>query len=125
MCEQCMAKTRIIAEALPDWLLVKASQDGDVMKAGQYGLVRQNDPDFWWTGKPIKYTGDNKDNKKFWEIVELLDKTLDCNPMTGYDLVRACKKAGYRPDKHGFRLASWLQNRMATVMSEKYRRKHG
>jgi len=48
MCELCAAKTIRIGELLPGFLLFRATRDGLRMRAGEYGLVRQDEPFLTW-----------------------------------------------------------------------------
>jgi len=57
MCEQCEAKTLNYSKAEDDtflgkYHLVKATKDGYSMKAGDWGLVEVNDPDFIFSVTP-------------------------------------------------------------------------
>ena len=53
MCEQCTAKAVGFGSPLPGWYLVRATTDGWMMKDQDWGLVRCNDPDFYWDVTPI------------------------------------------------------------------------
>jgi len=60
MCEQCCANTQtyILSEeethVFPGIFLVRATEDGMQMKKGDWGLVRCNDPDVFWSKDPEK-----------------------------------------------------------------------
>lgn len=131
MCEQCSAKTKTYGEVLPHWWLVQATQDGNMMKAGDFGLVVCNDPDYIWPADmpPRKdpsfgMSDEEFDNMPdevgqewddFMEYIEKLGKRLDSDPLTGYSLVTAAKEAGWDRNKNGF-LEGWLSHRMAVVV---------
>lgn len=132
MCEQCSAKTKTYGEVLPHWWLVQATQDGNMMKAGDFGLVWANDPDFVWPESlaprkdpSFEMTDEEFDNMteetgqawdEFQDYVESLEPHFKCDPMTGYCLVKAIYEAGYDRKKHSFRIIGWLSHRMAVVM---------
>lgn len=61
MCEQCVAATVMYTlpgagghEVLPGYALVRATKDGWMMRKGDWGLVRMNDPDYWWSKTPVE-----------------------------------------------------------------------
>jgi hypothetical protein len=124
-----MAETKTYGEVLPCWWLVQATKDGHEMKAGDYGLVVCNDPDYIWSGTPRKdpsfgMTDEEFDNMSddvgrewddFMDYVDELRKHFNSDPMTGYSLVTAAKEAGWDRETHGFLLV-WLSHRMAEVI---------
>lgn len=66
MCEQCLAETSMYVlgdnknyHVLPGYILVRATKNGRQMIAGNWGLVRSNDPDFVWeiTPTPNRFWG--------------------------------------------------------------------
>lgn len=106
MCEQCTAKTVDYGSPLPGWYLVRATVDGWFMKKDQWGLVRQNDPDFCWNPTPIPdpYKGLDEDDdcnlsrfldKDFLKGYEEFWPELQASPKAGYELIVACEKSGY------------------------------
>lgn len=132
MCEQCSAATKTYGEVVPHWWLIQATKDGNMMKTNDFGLVWINDPDYVWPGDLVpskdpayEFTDEQFDNmtteegdkwEDWLENVEKLEKHFKSDPGTGFDLVTACNDAGYDPEKHGYRLMSWLSHRMAIVM---------
>lgn len=55
MCEQCEAQALMWnGEVVPGYRLIQAQKDGMYMKAGWYGLVECNDPDFIFSANPTK-----------------------------------------------------------------------
>src|SRR5581483_2364777 len=131
MCEQCMAETKTYGEVLPRWWLVQATKNGHEMKAGDFGLVVCNDPDYIWPENlaPRKdpsfgMTDEEFDNMtdetgvawdEFNDYVEQFSKYLNSDPLTGWMLVNAAKEAGWSRETHGF-LTGWLFHRMAVVI---------
>jgi len=131
MCEQCTAQTKTYGEVLPHWWLVQATKDGNEMKAGDFGLVQCNDPDYIWPENlaPRKdpafgFTDEQFDNMTeetgqewddFQEYVEKLGKHFNSDPMTGYYLVESAKTAGWKPEEYRF-LMGWLSHRMAVAI---------
>lgn len=121
MCLQCVAKARMIkANILPGYFLVKATRDAFQGKdcewpKGWYGWVRCNDPDFIWEGKPIPcpYNGmtDKEINNapkrvhkaygRWYSQLQKFEEATNLDLMVAYDLVRACRKAGYKPSRDG------------------------
>lgn len=128
MCEQCSAKTKNYGEIAPHWWLIQATEEGHTMKPGDFGLVECNDPDFVWPGSivPIKdpcFDLDDEDENfshedwlAFCKAAEELEEYLYAEPMRGHALVSAVMKAGYDPEKHGYRLSHWLTHQMALVI---------
>jgi hypothetical protein len=106
---------------------------------GWYGLVRWNDPDYIWEGKPvidpfedltdkqINALSDKsrivKKNRYFFSLVEKIEPQFEASPELGYTLYSACKKAGYDEKKHGYRLIPWLVHHMAKKMKKQKKRK--
>jgi len=70
MCEQCCAATIFFGEVFPGWYLVRARRDGHFMKKAQWGLVRQNDPEFYWDITPI----DDDSDENFDIFTEKLEQ---------------------------------------------------
>ena len=137
MCEQCLARVIDIAsgEFIPDWFLVMATCDGsNIMKRGDYGLGQINDPDFVipaalkptvdpvfdLTDEQIDAMSEEEDEKMevFHDLVDSISKHLFADPITGYELVTACKAAGWDPEKHGWDLAYWLTHKMGEAIAK-------
>jgi len=133
MCLQCSAKAKtIIKDIIPGYDLMKSTKDCDEWPKGYYGLICNNDPDFIWKDKPIldptfditeleKFEDDNiiwKKCDEFFEVVESIEPHFECDPLSGYNLIKACKKAGWDEEKHGFRILCWLTHHMATEMKK-------
>lgn len=131
MCEQCCASTICIGELVPGWFLVLATKDGAVMKAGNYGLLRINDPDFIFTVKPVKdkfyHLSDEEINhlplvdflsntRKLGEVHYSIYDSLKCSPEIGYKLYCSCIKTGYKEDDDT--LEYWLINKMGQMIEE-------
>lgn len=127
MCLQCLAKSKMIYENIfPGYFLVKGTVEvKNEWPKGWYGLVQCNDPDFIWEEKitPNPYHGltgkeINKGSKslhdKYHRWSKMLDSIKDdfcecqADPMTSYQFVSACMKAGYRPKRDGFNVMHWF-----------------
>lgn len=134
MCLQCMTKARmIVKDVLPGYGLVKATVGHEDWPKGWYGLVRCNNPDYIWEGKPLMdptfYMTDEQINnlsskgeradREFFRLVEKMEPQFEESPELGYALYTACKKDGYNEKKHGYRLMPWLVHHMAEKMKRK------
>lgn len=124
MCEQCATeavlfrinKSTGVEEdgPLPGYALMQATQDGLMMKAGQFGLVRCNDPDLIWTIRPIADTPLTED--AYFEGVIVFEEELSIRHSLSWlhiapDLVQAALKVGYDRAKDGS-FPHWLFNRL-------------
>ena len=140
MCEQCLAKTKLYirldtnnvedVEVLPGYYLVQATQDGSWMEKDDWGLVRCNDPDYAWSNTPVIdpcngltdeeiNSNENEVNRKiFDEAVDDMEESLNYEGSFdhAYFLGEAMRKAGYDPEKHGYRSAAWLCNHLAVFL---------
>lgn len=139
MCDQCESAT--LGWALfPGWTLVKARLDSDSMKAGDWGLVRQNDPDFVWR-KPAPgpldplYGLTEEEERKIpkedprWETSSKWTRLVDglkLKPSKGYnshypnvyyELVAGGISAGYNPNTDG-NFNFWLFQRMGELVNK-------
>jgi len=78
---------------------------------GWYGLLRQNDPEFifYVDVKDFKFPGT--------DLTEVCD-SFDTTPMRGYDFVRACRKAGYNPKRHGYHIYVWFIGHMVKELKK-------
>ena len=124
MCEQCDTDCVMWRDVLPGWALIRARRDGRLMVAGQYGLLRSNDPDFVWDGAPqIEPPDDGLFGE--WSIgVRGFDSVLRLRPEVGWDLVEAATRCGYYRHSHGS-LAYWLWDHMAKRMKQGWPVHHG
>lgn len=127
MCEQCSANTVTLGEVFPGWDLVRATQDGNFMKKGDFGLVTSNDPDYYWKEEPklnpcflmnheefINYEGEDWD--EFDELCEKISKQFNNNPATGYYLTKTMIENGLDPNnKQPLAFFQWLVHKIAEV----------
>lgn len=92
MCLQCQAETKYYVEFAPGWHLVRATKtvDGE-MNAGDWGLVRTNDPDFILSC-PIELP-DSED--KCIELVKNFTEQLYASVAVGHSLYDALLKVKY------------------------------
>jgi len=133
MCEQCQAETIDIGEIGPGWLLCVATKDGDMMKKGDYGFIRCNNPDFIIPAslKPFPnpfqdYTDEQLDNLTdeendkfcdFYELEEKLRPHLKCDFETAYELVVAGKEIGWDEKKDGC-FAIWFIHQVGKAVAD-------
>jgi len=125
---------------LPGYFLVRATKDGWIMQKGDWGLVRQNDPDYWWSLTPVEdplhgltdeqidARGEVATDELFDNAVRELGMALDGRTprmlaaTSDYprfsDAVRlneAVTKAGYDSKEHGG-LEYWLCHYLAVFL---------
>lgn len=144
MCEQCSAATTLYLgeppteEVLPGYALVRATKDGWMLKKDDWGLIRVNDPDYWWSVTPVEdpYFGmtdeqidaSEADDEPFNRAASHLDMALagrtpgELQETSAYprfeDAIRlyeAAKKVGYSYEKDG-QFAGWLCHRLAVFL---------
>lgn len=121
MCEQCCAETETYLSPIPGWWFVRATVDGMIMKAGDWGLVRCNDPDFVWDFIPWPEPEEGIDEQlesDWFEDWIRFDQALECRPEIGWELVNACIKAGYDPKNDGA-VGAWLFNHLGEWLKTK------
>jgi hypothetical protein len=134
---------------------MKATKDGySGWMAGQWGLVQCNDPTFVWDATPQLDLVGRKEKEllaqgmteeqigKWSESAEakgLYEKSLDeygpmvdafaealiCHPCIGYELVLACKQAGFNGKYNAMQLAYWLFDYLAEWISQHEPKHHG
>jgi hypothetical protein len=111
----------VVEQALPGWHLMRARKSGSGILAGQWGLVRVNDPDFVWhdTPTPDPFDGltDEQINDASEELKEAdrdfgngavaFGSTLKVDPEVGYDLVVAAEAVGFDREEDGS-ISFWL-----------------
>jgi len=137
MCLQCSAKARVVVkDIIPGYTLMRATKGCEKIVGapawpkGWYGLVQCNDPDFIWEGKPIAdptegLTGDQINAlpeapfSRFHYLCEAIEKQFVTDPMTGYQFVQACKKAGYKPKRDGLNVVMWFVGYAGKKLKEK------
>lgn len=119
MCEQCVTEARDHGEVLPGWKLVRASRDGNIMKADQWGLVSGNDPDFCWSATPRPEPPEGSPEWGAWsQEAREFEAALVADPPTGYLLYSAARQAGYVPES-GARFGFWLFRKMGEHLAQK------
>lgn len=119
MCLQCVVDAEMITQVFSDeapLFLTKARKDADHWKAGQWGLVRCNDPEVVWDGPtpwPDPTFGVPDDVQEAWDAEQnaLADKWMDDavdfanafeaqgSVYSGYRVGDACRVAGW--DREG------------------------
>lgn len=132
MCEQCTAGVEEHGEFMPGWFLVRAFQDGNEMKKGDWGLVECNDPTVIIPFTPVadpffrmtveqeeKKREDHPETKKqnevFLEQLGELDELLCMPPYDGHLLYEGALKAGYTQDDGS--IGCWLLHHLATYIA--------
>ena len=127
MCEQCLAQTITLNENKPvigEFFLVRATQDGSVMKSGDFGLVEQNDPTFIFSQKPELIPGPRDTFANTEDFFNWLERAKDfkeqlANSMSdlkgAYYLIKACYDAGYK-DENGC-VEYWLFEYLAPFVT--------
>jgi hypothetical protein len=83
----------------------------------KWAFVICNDPEFIWSTDPSPEPNMNDfDSWGIWSegAMEFFHH-LKGDPLWGYRLVKACRKVGYRPDRHGS-LGYWLWDRMGKLI---------
>lgn len=112
---------KTIAEILPGFYLVEGVWNGETT----LGIGRGNHPDILFKKEelkaPLSKLSDNyEDDSKYFMAVEKLEKKLVFEPMYGYDLIKAAKKSGYRPERHGRRFAAWFMDKIFLTLNPEY-----
>lgn len=122
MCEQCCVAALQFGKVLPGWYLIRARRKGNHMQEGDWGLVRQNDPDFIWTTKPVKDKSNPKskaaerhDTNFYRELAKFENEfigTLDAAAHLGMSIERKTKMKKKRRNVR-LRYVHWLFNHLA------------
>lgn len=137
MCEQCLADTVGWENVLPGWHLIQARKDGELMKIGEYGLVKMDNPVIIFSEKPIKdpygcMSDEEIDSlpeekskelyKKLWEFHRLADR----NAARGFiepsrclekyaEIISAAKETGFDEEENGI-FWYWLHDHIARYL---------
>jgi hypothetical protein len=138
MCEQCITKCLYYDGLfLNTYKVIKAQEDGNMMKKGDYGLVRCNDPDFVFSVEPtcplisMEISDDDinailEDDpvwEKDWEWettkAEVFDtELLQTNDLMIYFiLVKAAYDCGYKIE-YGY-VSRWILEKLAKFLEGK------
>ena len=135
MCEQCTAGVEEHGEFMPKWFLVRAFQDGNEMKKGDWGLVECNDPTVIIPFTPVAdpffrmseeqetktrehYPETEEANRVFLEQLDQFHELLYMNPYEGHSLYEAALKAGYTEDDGS--IGCWLLHHLATYIASEH-----
>lgn len=119
MCEQCVTEATDHGEVLPGWILIRATRDGNIMQADQWGLVSGNDPDYFWSVTPRPEPHEQSAEWSAWSREALeFEKALMADPATGYLLHSAAGQAGYVPEG-GSRFGFWLFRRLGDHLAKR------
>jgi hypothetical protein len=129
MCLQCVTNAETIAEdiILGYDLMVSTNDSSPDWPKGYCGLVKCNDPDFIWEGRPIydplagmsdqeiNLLADEATEWVGWEefvnFVSSVTTSFDCDPRTGYNFVKSCTASGYVWEKDGD-VVMWFLNKV-------------
>jgi hypothetical protein len=113
---------KTIAEVLPGFYLVEGEWGGEMT----LGLSTGNHPEIFFKQEEIapplgRAMQDYETvEKPYWKCIEKLEEQMKFSPMFGYSLIKAAKKAGYRPDRHGHRFTNWLMDKIYTTIHAEY-----
>jgi hypothetical protein len=128
MCIQCTTNAKLIFKnIIPGYSLYQATVSVEKWQAGEYGLVRQNDPDYIWVGLPkedlcqkltdaeidqlAKESLEWQSYEQLRDFVQWVTPQFQGKPEQGYFLVQACLKAGYEHSDGN--VLFWLFNHIA------------
>jgi hypothetical protein len=130
MCLQCITKAESYGEIVPDFHLMRSTQEYDEWQLGVFGLVECNDPTYYLDGLPnpvcdpmfglteeeaeeLRKNPDiDAQEDMFIEQMHIMMDNLLGRPMEGYRLYKACLDSGYNFDEHG-QLEGWLLHKIA------------
>lgn len=119
MCEQCIVKADSYLTPIPGWSLIRATVDGSLMKAGDWGLVQANDPTYVWGVAPWPEPPEDANQNildQWFDDAENFGKCLVGEyPETGYRLIKACIEVGYDIDKQSVHF--WLFDYLGKYIS--------
>ena len=129
MCDLCVTASHTIGEVVPGLYLVRATQEGEHIRAGAFGLVRTNGMDVVWDLEPVpdpfpEMDGDEEGldvqaHLKWCTLVSHF--TAACRSQldltTAYDIATLCVEAGYSREDDGF-LEYWLFHKMGVLMKD-------
>lgn len=132
MCLCCETKAKTIRRnILPGYNLLKGMVGHPEWPIGYYALQRWDDPDFIFKEKPSIDPSKNWTTEKslkneklyaaylIWaKETEAMEDCFKCSPELGYELYKACLKAGWHPKRDGFRLSFWVRNYMGKKMKK-------
>lgn len=115
MCLQCLVDPYYFGEIAPGWKLIRARKNDHKdheMKAGDWGLLRSNDPDFIWSVYPLHIAQfDTATDEEFFiysKALEEFENSLKNSSLNTFvNLVNACK---YNEKEH---FVEWLFNHLA------------
>ena len=108
MCLQCMTDAIDIGVIAPGWLLMKATKDSVDKEwlAGEYGIVRMNDPHFV---TKLKWFNDIDSNiDEYSDMVMNFYEDSKIDPKSGYKLYQALQSVNY---PYGLK-RYWVKNKV-------------
>lgn len=131
MCLQCATDAASYGEVLEGWFLMKSTKPHPDWDG--WALVQCNDPTYVWNFDLIKdpeahLTEDEVNEIKysspewhrweeFYQITEKFNNVLrESHPVTGWELVNSCIKAGYDLEEDGHNVAYWLTHFLAVYL---------
>jgi hypothetical protein len=114
----CWGDEEHYGEVVPGYYLVRlvnvvAPDPDEVYLEDMWGLTYCNDPDFFFHLSPCR-----EEDPAYEEVVEHYGDRLYGDIQPCYRLWKACLQGGYRPKKHGYRLAFWLVERTARYLEK-------
>jgi hypothetical protein len=134
MCLQCVTEAEtVLDDPILGYILMVAKRDSEEWPAGHYGLVKCNDPDFIWEGKPLLDPLEGMDDdaidaladdseewagyERFMDFVEKIRPVFNTDPYTGHQFVRACEASGYKWKQDGD-VVMWFIDHIARKMEK-------
>jgi hypothetical protein len=135
MCLQCSTEAvSYKTQVVPGYWLMRATKDAwpeepKEWRKDRWALVRCNDPEFVFDVMPIpdpefglsEEDADKLPNDACMPFLDALGKFRDdfyLPAMNGYELVEACKKAGWKDDADHGTVMSWLFHRMGVIVRD-------
>jgi hypothetical protein len=121
-----------LGEVVPGVHLGQAGKAVDDYKVGDWTLTFQNTPFVWWEMRPqVDPSHDMSDDQidalseaefdltRAWmKTAGIFADSLDGSVEHGWELVEACRKAGYDLKEHG-RVGMWLWHRMGVFLDNR------
>lgn len=128
MCSQCEAKADYYGVILPGehgsysddndyWYLMRATKNSSDWLKDDWGFIQINNPSFIYDGD--FYDSSFEEEKHFEALFNLDDWLNTMDVMSSYNFVCACKRAGYDPEIHGYRISSWFMDHVARYLATK------
>jgi hypothetical protein len=105
MCLQCCTESDTYEGVFKNFTVIQATKDYFDIKAGHWGLVRCNDPEFWWDFNPTPAPSDidgSDEAEKWYDNLSKFDEIFLLRPKVGELLVQDMNKLGLEPTAFNF-----------------------